>query len=338
MKQREKILLAALVGILVLWQGGAILNAFVFGPVEERETDIAARNKRVAEKKLQLEESRIAAGKLKVWNKRSLPPDPVVATNLYQSWLIELATRSKLSSVVVNPKAAVQRRKGETYSVISATVKAQGTQERLCDFLYEFRRCGLLHRVARMTLKTDQHQGDPILDIDLTVEGLSLADAPVRTMLFSDSNLGALAEARPGRDRKTYWQLLKKNLFVRGYNGPPPPRDGGRGSQGTSQFPEEDPREFVYLVGSFSTGGSFDATVRDMSTDKTVRFEVGADLSFAGIEGKVLAIGIDFMILEIKGEAWRLELGDNLAHLKKVPPPAKAETGAADSTDGPDAG
>ncbi|MGE5191069.1 MAG: hypothetical protein ACM3U2_01115 [Deltaproteobacteria bacterium] len=339
MKQREKILLAALVGILVLWQGGAALNAFVFAPVEERETDIAARTKRVADKKLQLAESRNAADKLKVWNKRSLPGNPVVATSRYQVWLIELATKTKLANVVVTPNAASARRKEETYSVISATVKAQGTLERLCDFLYEFRRCGLLHRVARISLATDQHQGDPVLDIDLTVEGLALKDAPVRTTLFSDPNLADLPGVKPARDRKTYSQLLARNLFVRGYNGPPRPSGpSGRVGPGTPAVLDEDPRDFVYLVGSFSTGGRFDATVRDMSTDKTVRFEEGADFSFAGIEGKVVAIGIDYMILEIKGEAWRLELGDNLAQLKKVPPPARSATSSSDAADDRDAG
>jgi hypothetical protein len=340
MKRRERILLAALVGTLVLWQGGAILNAFVFAPVEERETDIAARSKRVAEKRLQLAESHNAAEKLTVWNKRSLPENPVVATARYQVWLIDLAMKSKLTNVVVTPGLANPRRKGETYAVISATIKAQGTLEQLCEFLYEFRRSGLLHRVARMTLATDQHQGNPVLDIDLAVAGLSLKDAPVRTTLFSAPNLAELPGAKPARERTTYSQLLAKNLFVRGYNGPPSPAGGPGRRRGpeTPAVPDDDPREFVYMVGSFSTGEGFDATVRDMSTDQTVRFDEGAEFSFAGIEGKVVSIGIDYMILEIKGEAWRLELGDNLAQLKKVSPPAKAATKAAATAASPDAG
>ncbi len=335
MKRREKILLAALVGTLVLWQGGAVLNAFVFAPVEERETDIAARTKRVSEKKVQLAESRNAAGKLKVWNKRSLPENAVVATADYQVWLIELATKSKLANVVVKPQPVRARGKGQTYAVISATVSAEGTLERLCDFLYEFRRCGLLHRVARMALTTDRHQGDPVLNMELTVEGLALKDAPVRTTLFSGPDLADLPGAKPARDRKTYAQLLAKNLFVRGYNGPPRPPGGPRNLP--PSIPDEDPREFVYFVGSFSTGGGFDATVRDMATDRTVRYEAGDEFRFAGVKGIVLAIGIDYLILEIKGEAWRLGLGDNLANLKKVPAPVKA-AGAAESAEAPDAG
>jgi hypothetical protein len=336
MKRREKILLAALVGTLVLWQGGAVLNAFVFAPVEERETDLAARSKRVSEKKVQLAESRNAAEKLKVWNQRSLPENAVVATADYQVWLIELATRSKLANVIVKPLPVRARGKGQTYAIISATVTAEGTLDRLCDFLYEFRRCGLLHRVSRMTLATEHHQGDPVLNIDLTVEGLALKDAPVRTTLFSGPELADLPGAKPARDRKTYSQLLAKNLFVRGYNGPPRPPGGPRNS--SPSIPDEDPREFVYLVGSFSTGGGFDATVRDMATDKTVRLDVGDDFNFAGVEGKVLAIGIDYLILEIKGEAFRLALGDNLTNLKKVPTPVKAAAGAAESAEAPDAG
>src|SRR5438045_1527020 len=98
MKKREKMLLAGLIGILVLWQGGVMLNKFVFAPVAERQDEIAAREKRVSTKKRELRLSEDAARKLKDWKKRSLPPDPVVATSLYQNWLIDMAGKAKLTN------------------------------------------------------------------------------------------------------------------------------------------------------------------------------------------------------------------------------------------------
>src|SRR5262245_40545725 len=204
MKQREKLLLGALVGVLVLWQGGVLLNTLVFEPVESRERDVTARGNNVDAKQRQLRLSLDAARHMKEWKQRSLPPDPVVATSLYQNWLIELADRTKLSKVVVKPNRADTRPKGDTYYVISASITAQGTFERVCDFLSEFRRSGRLHRVRRMKLATDDHKGDPKLDITLDVEGLALKDAPARTTLFSDPDLPDLPGDKPTRDRKEY--------------------------------------------------------------------------------------------------------------------------------------
>jgi hypothetical protein len=335
MKKREKMLAAGLVGILVLWQGSVMLNKFIFAPVAEREEDIAAREKRVSGKKRELRLSDDAADKLRNWKKRSLPPDPVVATSLYQNWLIDQTAKAKLTNPTVTPNKFMQP-KGDTYSIVSATIKAQGTLERLCDFLYEFRRSGLLHRVSRMTLATDDHKGDPKLDIELTVEGLSLKDAPARSTLFSDDNLADLPTDKPLRDRKTYSQLLSKNLFVRGYNGPPRTRPIG---PTTPAAPKDDPREFVFLVGSVSTGGGFDAMLYDRLSNETRHVVAGSDFSLAGVDGRVVSVGVDHITFKMKGEEWRLDLGENLAQMRKLAStPAKVETGASESPADPDAG
>src|SRR5262245_4767994 len=218
MKPREKLLAGALVGVLVLWQGGMLLDAFVFAPVRERALEISNREKSVFDKQRELRLSEEAARNMKDWLQRSLPPDPVVATSLYQNWLIELAGKTRLGNVVVTPNKEIKGLKGDTFYIISASIKAQGTFDVLCDFLYELSRSGLLQRIRTMTLKTDDHKGDPKLAIALVVEGLALKDAPSRTTLFSDPHLADLAGDKPARDRKTYSELLKKNLFVRGYN------------------------------------------------------------------------------------------------------------------------
>ena len=75
--------------------------------------------------------------------------------------------------------------------------------------------------------------------------------------------------------------------------------------------------QFVRLVGSFSNGSSFDATMYDPSTNRETRLVAGKDFSIAGIDGKVVSVGIDFVILSIKGETFRLELGENLRQIKK---------------------
>jgi len=320
MKRLEKMLLGALVGVLVLWQGGVLVYRFIFEPVAERQVEVEAREERVFAKKKQLKQSQAAARKLAEWNRRSLPPDPIVASSLYQNWLIELATRTKLTNVVVTPNRADAKPKGDTYFSISAIVKAQGTLDQLCKFLYEFRHSGLLHRVTRMSLATDEHQGNPPLEITLTVEGLALKNSPARTPPLAVPDLAEPSADRRAGDRTTYSGLLAKNPFVRGYNGPPRPATPDRRTTPTAAPPEEDPREFVYFVSRFSTGDVPDATFYDRSTNETSQLSEGSEFRIAGVEGKVVSIDVDFVTLKIKGDIWRMDLGDNLAQLKKVAP------------------
>jgi hypothetical protein len=153
MKKREKMLALGLVAVLALWQGGVLFQAFVIAPVEEREIDRDAREERIAVKKKELRASLVAAARLKDWKLRSLPPDPVVATSMYQNWLVELAKKT-LSKPLVKPSSQVRKSKGkgDVFQYILVDIEAEGTLAKLCDFLYEFRKSGLLHRVASMTV------------------------------------------------------------------------------------------------------------------------------------------------------------------------------------------
>lgn len=316
MKRSEKMLAAGLAATLALWQGSNLFTSFVIDPVEANDAKITSLKDQISNKESQFKRSVAAAKKFAEYKKRSLPPDPVDATSLYQNWLIDLAARTKLSDVSVKALRTDVKPKGDNYYLVSATLKAQGTVEKLRDFLYEFRAAGLLHRVSQINLASKQATGDPVLDIDLTVEGLSLKEAPPRTTLFSDPKLAELPGDKPVKERKEYDLLVKKNLFVRGFNGPPA---APKGKSDSPVAPEENPLQFVRLVGSFSNGSAFDATLYDPSTNKETRLVAGRDFSVAGKEGKVVSVGIDFVILSIKGENFRLELGDNLLQLKKVP-------------------
>jgi hypothetical protein len=306
----RKWLLGALLVVLVFWAGGGLIKKALLEPVAERQGEIETLNERIAAKTRQLKESRNAARRLADWSRRSLPPDPVVASSLYQNWLIDLASRMKLTNVVVTPNRTEARPKGDTYYAISATIKAQGTLERLCEFLYEFRRSGLLHRVWRINLATDEHQGNPTLNIELTVEGLALKGALVRTSLTDPALAERSADHQPADEREVYGLLVKKNPFVRGYNGPPTSPDALRAGGG---------REFVYLVSLVSTGGRSGGMLYDRLTGNSIELTEGSEFRVAGVEGRVLSLDIDFARFQIREAVWRMQLGDNLAQLTELP-------------------
>ncbi len=326
MNQREKLLAGGLLAVVGLWQGSVQFQNFVVAPVTERQTEIEARQTRIADKKIEVAKGQAAARKYKAWKQRSLPPDPINAISLYQNWLVELANKSKLSEVSVTARPSETKSKGDVFSLVSAELKAQGKLSQIRDFLYEFRNSRLLHRIVRLTLTSKQPTGDPVILLSMSVEGLALKEAPSRTTLFSDPKLAELVKDPAAKNKDAYDLVAKKSLFVRTYNGPKPPGDGTPRSP--TARPDEDPRQFVRLTSTFSNGGDFDATLYDPTTNKTARLYAGADFNLGGVAGKVVSVTIDFVVLEIKGEEFRLDLGRNLTELQKLPAAGAAAGGA----------
>ncbi|MBI3862595.1 MAG: hypothetical protein HY290_11950 [Planctomycetia bacterium] len=292
MNQREKLLAGGLLAVVGIWQGSVQYQHFVVAPVAERQTDIDARSERISKKEI-------------------------------ENWLFDLATKAKLSDIAVTAKPTGAVAKGDTYTVVSADLTAQGTLPKIRDFLYDFRNSGLLHRVAKLTLTSPQPTGDPTIQLKMTVEGLSLKEAPARSTLLSEPNLAELAKDPAAKSKEAYETITKKNLFVRGYNGPPGAKPGTR-----PPSTEEDPRQFVRLTSTFSNGGEYQATLYDPTTNKTARLYAGSEFNLAGVEGKVVSVNIDYVVLEVKEVKYRLDLGRNLTELEKLPaakaPPSDA--------------
>ena len=226
MTPRVKLLAVGLLAVVLVYQFGGVVADTVIGPLNSLDS----RARKLADEIQKQEATKLkiarATRDLRDWKVRSLPPDKIIAGTLYQAWLIELAEKHKLTQVTVS-RAGDARAKADTYSSIAATVKAEGTMKQVCDFLYDFHTSGLMHRVNSITATTTKHQGDPTLDVTINVEGLSMRGAEARTTLESPG-LQKIAH----RDRKDYDTLSTKNLFVRGYNGPPAPPPAGRTSAG----------------------------------------------------------------------------------------------------------
>jgi hypothetical protein len=315
MNQREKLLAGGLLTVLGLWQGSVQYKNFISTPVEERETDIAARQKRISDKEIEVAKGQAAARKYKDWKLRSLPPDPVNAISLYQNWLVDLGDKAKLSHVSVTPKTADNRSKGDVYAIVGADFKAEGKLSQIRDFLYEFRNSRLLHRVSQVTLTTKQAVSDPTIDLHLVVEGLSLKESTERSTLFSDPKLAELVKDPAAKSKESYDIITSKNLLVRGYKPPKSDRD----PRPKTPVPDEDPRQFVRLTSTFSDGGDYVATLYDPTTNKYAKLYARGDFNIGGVEGKVVSVTIDFVVLEIKGEKFRLDIGGNLTELQKMP-------------------
>lgn len=310
---REKVLLLTLVGILVVWQGQSLFQSLILQPLDDRENRKSALEQAIERKELEKRQQQLAAAKFKTLGGRSLPPDPVIAQAQYQVWLIEEAAKARLTGVSIENVRADTRPKGNTYYTIQATVKARGTLERVCDFLHGFHQSGLLHRVNGLTLEAEKRDENPELAIVVTVEALSLLNSPGRNSLLVDPKSPPHPD-RPLRDRKDYESITTKNLFVSTYDRSKKP-ERPKGQSPVEQLP--DTAEFVYLSASIAKGERRDAMLFDRTTGKKTDLLPGGEFQVAGLSGTVISIDNHFVILEIEGEKWRLELGENLRQMRR---------------------
>ena len=326
MNRREKLLLYGFLGIIALWQGQPVFHSLFIAPLDERAQRVEALQTAISENKVRERQLERAVAKLKDWSLRSLPPDPLIASSVYQNWLIELATRVKFKNVTVTAGRVDTRPKGDTYFAVQATVKGQGTLNELCDFLYEFRNSGLLHRVARMAVDAPRHEANPLLDVTLYVEALSLVNSPARTALIADPAHPPASDDRL-QERTAYASGTANNVFVRGYTGPrSPPSTAPFPVRVTSTPPPPlDTGSSVALVAALSDqNGVADAWLYDRRTNVRTVLTVGASFQVGGITGRVVSIDADSVTLFSDGSEWRLELGENLSQMRKIVAPAAA--------------
>ena len=196
MRNREKILL---IGFLVVIFFGLLresIMSFALDSIRQSQSRL-----KVVEGKAEAvdQEKNIALAKLQSmneWKRQSLPPSPETATLVYKEWLHDLAEVAvKLSNVKVTPeRMSVKRNK--SYVGIQIKVTAEGNIDRIHQFLYRFYQTDLLHRVVNLNLESQQNQGDPILEMTLIAEGLSLQNAApsLQDALFARAKLVAAAE------------------------------------------------------------------------------------------------------------------------------------------------
>ena len=179
LQRREKILAGSalgLVGLAGLW--------FLFFSGDSRSSDqlIAERNKLAGEIESKQKARQAAnrdAKRLAQWQRRALPPDPSLAASLYQNWLRSLAARSTFAATtLVSNDAGIHR---DQFTRISFTLHAQARLGDLVEFMYEFYSAGFLHQIRKMDVKPIQ--GSRELEVDLTIEALSLPTAESKDRL-----------------------------------------------------------------------------------------------------------------------------------------------------------
>lgn len=190
MQRREKILLFAVLGLLVLWRGAPVVRQMVFGPIEERRTALHLLDSQVRDAENDQIAILRATRQMGEWKDRSLPPSEHVAKRLYLQWVTDTAQLAGLKDLKVTPLARAVKK--DSYIAIQVKLEnAKGTLDQISRFLHYFYRIDLLHRIADLKLESPSAEGNPQFTLTMTAEGLALFDAPDRDRLFPEAQIAA---------------------------------------------------------------------------------------------------------------------------------------------------
>lgn len=163
---------------LLAWGAGTVvaIAAVQFGYnyvqslFDERQTQLDAFNREIADKNAALLRGKKAGKKIDEWRGRSLPSDVVLARSLYKNWLARLVERTRLAKADVTLGADVP--KPGVYVKIPVNVRGQGTIEQVVQFLYEFYQANHLHYIRQMTI-TPLASSEPPPVADAAAEGVT---------------------------------------------------------------------------------------------------------------------------------------------------------------------
>ena len=172
MKRSEKLLLAVFIAALLAWQGSGLVQRILLAPLDQQQAELDALNDAIAKKEdQQLQLMRIEK-QLRNRIARSLPPEPLTAQRLYQSWLTDLAQDCGLGNLKVFPGRITNNSKDLVGVFVS--IQAETRLDQLCLFLDRFYRTDVLHRLTSLSLDSQSSQPNPSLRITLVAEGIYL--------------------------------------------------------------------------------------------------------------------------------------------------------------------
>lgn len=195
MDQRSKILAGILGGLVVVWGGWKFASQWVIAPIVEKKSQIAAQEKSIEKQRDELFQIMQLEKKLKEWAAQSLPPNEIDAQRLYKDWLTAIAEIIGFNDLEMSPgrRQKMMIGKGRQKKTLASssliTLKGKTTFSRLTRFLYTLHRAKILHRVTNLQISCDDNEGDPLLDVRLTAEAISLVKAPLRKRLFAETEL-----------------------------------------------------------------------------------------------------------------------------------------------------
>lgn len=187
MNRREKILALVAACVIIGWLGLPQLHSIFLAPIEDKQIELDLVTEKLAVTTQTVAEIQQATLLMKQWRGRSLPPNPLDAQRHYQDWLTDLAQLVGFEELKVTPARIVPQ--GNAFTGVQVLLEGKARMTHVGELLYHFYRIDLPQRIVSMNIDCPEAEGDPMLTVLLTAEGLSIQGAPRREYLFPTASL-----------------------------------------------------------------------------------------------------------------------------------------------------
>lgn len=273
-------------------------------------TSIAAKRRsiRLQAEALQRESDKrdeisIAVAELENWLPKCLPGDPARSSNIYQQALLLHATEIGIEEIVVQPEVAKPVR--NVGHRIPCRITATMTPQQLGAYLDRIYAMDLMQKVTRLDVvnvsKSQDGRSLGLKRIAIRIEAVALLAAQDRDEIKSHELTMTLEKL-----------FQEKPLFTRDVVPAVQTLPVANSTQPTEASSQPDPLSFVRYVASFSKRGVWQAWLYDDRTKEQYTLTQGDRVAGGEHVLRVLAIGEDFVELEIDRVTARIELGQLL--------------------------
>ena len=306
MNPREKILAVA-VALIVGLYGLKSAHTHFNSQVELKQHEIKSLEKKNAAAEKKTAFARNAVAKLKKWNDQSLPYKKGMARSLYYQWMVDQLSQAKFTDIAATAHVAKMSSKNG-YATVTITGSAEGTLEKLTQFLYSFHSANFLHKIK--ILNVNPRDSGKEVTVNFTAEALVLQRAKLNDTLPSGISKKLVYE----NSAKYRDGILGRNLFT-AYVPPKPPRPPqvvkNDPPPQTVKKPFDHSTEAV-ITGIVEKNGELEAWVLVRTTGERINLVKGKHFSIGQLEADVLEVLPRSMVIMTEGKQFLIELGDNL--------------------------
>jgi hypothetical protein len=342
--------------VLVVMAGAAfLLYQFLLTPLWNRDRTVQTMREELERKRDRVREVLASRPKLEEWRALSLPADPDMARREYEKYLSGLLRESGFAagSFSVVPKPTDSKTsptlpgKGPIYSRLTFTVLAHGNLKSLVQTLQKFYTTGLLHQVKNLSIQrpltTGGDQQSDGLDINMTIEGLSITGAGNRPYLlpnvqprvlvvdavaalcsgptglalasWAGTPMGPLGPGVLAQPVRQYNAIVAKNIFL----GDLSPERRGEDVAVT---------RFVHLTDVTRTDRRWEAFLYDRTSNRKTRlraepgfdsFKITTGDGETVVRGKVLQIDTRDVVFTADNKHYKLHVGQSLEEAMRRP-------------------
>ena len=181
MKTSEKRLAGGLGGVCAIYLVFQVVWPAISGPVTQAQGKLDSANSA-----LEAENEKVDIALVRIREDMTLMKEQSLSSNVseaslgYEQWLSSLAEDvAKFRDPKVSRETTSPSR-DNAYVAIKIRVAGQGTMKQLRQFLYRFHRANVLHQISSMTIEALDNSSNPLLDIVVIADALSMRDAAIK--------------------------------------------------------------------------------------------------------------------------------------------------------------